>query len=119
MADNEIINNESLTSTVVEVAPFTASFTIKIDDWEKCGTIYEAHIEVPGLAKDGITKAFPDEEKIKENGNISYATKVISDILSGDYLELKTEDNMVIASYIDNNKPKADIYMEVEQLPFF
>lgn len=113
MADNGI------TTFVTEVEPFKSSFVIKMDDWEHCGTVFECKIELPGLAKDGITKAFPDEEKMLEKNNVSYATKVINDILEGDYLELKTEEGFIIASLISNKKPMADIYMDIEQLPFF
>lgn len=117
MADNVSMVTE-------EVTPFTATVEIPVESWVKCGPQYEAIIEVPGLAEDGITEATFNEEKMTDI-NRSYAMKIISDVMSSmsgsedmGLLEIKSKENRIEAIWFDKDLPKISIILDISQLPF-
>lgn len=115
MADN-------VSMTTEEVTPFEVTVEIPVEAWVKYGPQYEATIEVPGLAEDGITEALFNEEKMADI-NRSYAMKIISDVMSSvgeaaALLEIKSKENCIEAIWFDNDPPKISIILDITQLPF-
>jgi len=108
-----------VTKTEVIVEPFKATVELAIDGWQKDGTVYKYEAEVPGLRENGITKAYPDEEEMKEK-NIyrSWTMKTLNIIFEGETLEVKSLNDMLVAYWIDNYPPKSIIILDIEQLPF-
>ena len=76
---------ETETGIVISQDAEEEKFRVELhpDDWERSGTVWACKKDVPGVTGNGIIKAFPDEEAIKENAKSrSYAMKIISDILA-------------------------------------
>ena len=112
---------ETETGIVISQDAEEEKFRVELhpDDWERSGTVWACKKDVPGLTGNGIIKAFPDEEAIKENAKSrSYAMKIISDILAEGVLVMKTEDNVLSCTYIDKKCPPETIYLDIEQLSF-
>ena len=111
-------NNGVFKTLTEEVEPGKYQVEIKPEDWQPNGTIFECEIEVIGLYENGITHAYPDEDKMKENAhNMSRIYKLINDIFEKEILEIKTETYKLKCKFI-GDKPTETIYLDIEQLPF-
>ena len=124
--DSAVVTKEKDGSIKVtqKVDPIVVEVNIEPDDWESCGTCWRAEIEAPELYEDGVTSAYLNEDKMKEESKyISYTMKYISDIYAEDDLDpvmnAKTEKGKIIFDWNRNEKPKVPIIFTVEQLPFF
>lgn len=116
MNDNEMPKIATEISEVREADVYHVE--IKPEDWYQNGTIWEAEITCVGLYKNGITHAYPDEEKMKENcKSKTKIYKLINDIFEKEILEIKTDTYKLICQFI-GNKPDETIYLDIEQLPF-
>ena len=124
--DSAVVTKEKDGSIKVtqKVDPIVVEVNIEPDDWESCGTCWRAEIEAPELYEDGVTSAYLNEDKMKEESKyISYTMKYISDIYAEDdfdpVMNAKTEKGKIIFDWNRNEKPKVPIIFTVEQLPFF
>ena len=124
--DGAVVTKEKDGSIKVtqKVDPIVVEVNIEPDDWESCGTCWRAEIEAPELYEDGVTSAYLNEDKMKEESKyISYTMKYISDIYTKDdfdpVMNAKTEKGKIIFDWNRNEKPKVPIIFTVEQLPFF
>lgn len=113
--DRTLTTNISTSETVTP-----GKYSVKIDpeDWVQNATIYECEIVCPGIYKNGICYAYPDEEKMKKNCHSkTMIYKLINDIFEKQILEIQTDTYKLRCKFI-GDRPTETIYLDLEQLPF-
>ena len=101
-----------------EVVPNWYKVRITPDMWQTDATTYKCEVPVPGIRESCICHVFPDDDMISNKASDrAYAQQMIKDIYD-EVLKVETDMSKIKCRWI-GPKPKENIYLELEELPFF
>lgn len=114
--DDEKLPIKGLTE---EVTPNIYKICIKPEDWTINCSIVECTLNVAGIHDSCICKAYPDDDMIINNADSrEEANKLLKEIYNGEKLMINTDRGKIHCKFI-GDRPNIDIYLELEEFPFF
>lgn len=101
-----------------EVTPNNYSVCIKASDWVPNLSIVECEITVPGIRESCICHVYPDDDMTMNKAtDRSAAQTLLKETYDGNLI-INTDTCKIKCKFI-GNKPTEDLYLDLEELPFF
>lgn len=101
-----------------KVTPNEYRVEIKPEDWKLNVSVPECEIVVPGIHESCICNVYPDDDMISNKASDrEYAQQLIKDIYAGD-LSIDTDVCKIKCRFVGET-PKATIYLDLVEYPFF